>query len=187
MGLFSFLRKPKLAPEAKAALLVYLEAEVELAVIQTMASEEYNRAGAEALKMASTLLNPTEEAAVQQNLVEATSRYLETLNSVATRHERIDVPHEGTEYFLAHDILYKSYVHWCEARLLDYSNAGYLTQAQQDAVSAVDKTFMRDKKDADKAKGTLLRTSGISPHELVRIMRETRFHLESIADLSKGP
>ncbi len=124
--------------------------------------------------MASTSLNPTEEAAVLQNLVEATSRYLETLISVATRHESIDVSHEGTEYFLAHDILYKSYVHWCEARLLDYSNVGYLTQAQQDAASAVDKAFMRDKKEADKAKGRLLRTLGISPHELVKMMQEAR-------------
>jgi len=184
MGLFSFLRKPKLAPAAKAALLVYLEAEVELAVIQTMASEEYNRAGAEALTMANTSSNPTEEAAAIQNLVEATSRYLEILKSVATRHTSIEIPPEGTDYFVAHEILYKSYVHWCEARLLDYSNAGNLTQAQEDAVSAVDRVFMQDKKQADKYKGKLLRTIGINPHELVRMMREARFHLEGIADLS---
>ena len=95
MGLFSFLRKPKLAPEAKAALLVYLKAEVELAEVKTKALDEYARA--------------LEEASVLQNLVDATSRYLETLNSIATRHASIEVPSEGTDCFLAHEILFKSY------------------------------------------------------------------------------
>ena len=174
MGMFSFLRRPRLDPAAKAALVVYLKAEIEFAAVQTKASDEYNRAVAETLTMASASLNPAEEAVALQNLVEATSRYLETLNSVATRHASIEVPTEGTDYFLAHEILFKSYVHWCEARLVDYSNTGHLTQAQEDAASAADKTLMRDKKEADKAKGRLLRTLGISPHELVKVMQEAR-------------
>ncbi len=174
MGLSSFLRKPKLAPEAKAALLVYLKAEIELAAIQTKASEEYNRAGAESLTMASKPLSPAEEAAILQKLVEATSQYLETLKSVATRHTSIKVAPEGTDYFVAHEVLFKSYVHWCEARLLAYSNEGNLTQAQEDAASAVDKVFMRDKKGADIAQGRLLRTLGTSAHELVTMMQEAQ-------------
>lgn len=171
MCLFSFLRKPRLAPEAKAALLVYLKAEIELAVIQTMASEEYNRAGAEGLTMANTSLSPAEEAAVQQNLVEATSRYLETLKSVKTRHISIRIPSEGADYFMYHDNLFQSYIHWCEAMLLFHSN---LTQAHEAAASAANKSFLWDKKEADKAKGRLVRTLGISAHELVTMMQEAQ-------------
>jgi len=174
MGIFSFLRRPRLDPAARTALVAYLKAEVELAAVQGKAADEYNQAVAEALTMANTLLSPAEEAAVLQNLVGATSRYFETLKSIATLHNSIQVPPEGTDYFLAHEILYRSYVHWCEARLLGYSNAGYLTQAQEDAASVADKAFMRDKKEADKAKGRLLRTLGIGQHELVRMMQEAR-------------
>ena len=169
MGIFSFLRRPRLDPAAKAALFAYLKAEIELGAIQTKAADEYNRAGADAL--ASTSKTATEEDAAIGKLVEATSHYLDILNSVATRHISIRVPPGGEEYFLAHELLFRSYVHWCENRLLTYSVAD-LTKAQLASVVAADKAFMRDKKEADKAKGKLLRTIGVSPQEVVAMVQD---------------
>ncbi|MBI2913470.1 MAG: hypothetical protein HYY03_06080 [Chloroflexi bacterium] len=169
MGVLSFFRRGRLDPAAKAALLAYLKAEVELAVVQTKGSEEYNRAVAAMLASAPDA--PEQDAAIR-NLVEATSQYLELLNSIATSHTLTQAPPEAAEAFLAHELLYRSYVHWCENRLLTLSSAGYLTKAQLALVSAGDKAFMRDKKAADRAKGKLLRTIGVTPHDLIAMMQE---------------
>ena len=171
MRMFSFLRKPKLAPEAKAALLVYLKEESEVSKFWGEAAVEHARAIAEALEEALAETNdmplgPAEWATVKQKGARATARYIETLNSAVTRHSSIDVPLEATDHFLAHETLYKSLVRkyeaQLEAQLVDDSTASYITQAKENAASAAQKAYTRHCKEAVKAIGRLHRTLGIS-------------------------
>lgn len=171
MRLLSFLRTRRIDPAAKQALENYLQAELEIAAIQGKAADDYNSAVAAFLAETGRSHSATEEEMIIQRVVEATSGYLESLRAAAQRHSALEPPADAVENFLAHEVLYRSYVHWCERRLYVYSNAGYLSNIQLAEVDRADQGFTQDKKAADRAKAKLLRKMGITPQQLTAMMR----------------
>jgi hypothetical protein len=157
------------AAEEIEALRAYIRAEYSLAASQGRTADEFNSVVA---RCAVAVLDGVADDASKAEMIEAADRYVQALRAISDEHGSIARPPRAAEAFLAHELLYRDYVHWGEAQQLKYRAAPGFSQSDVDTVMKADKALKQAKREADRQKDSIRRAARVSAADMMEIIRD---------------
>lgn len=156
-------------PEEMEALRQYIKSEYRLAALQGRTADEFNSVAA---RCAVTVLSGVADDVTKAEMVEAADHYTQALRAISSEHGSLVAPPRAAECFLAHELLYRAYVHWGEAQQLKYRAAPWFSPDDLEAVKKADKALKEEKRKADRQKDAIRRAARVSAADMMEIMRD---------------
>jgi enoyl-CoA hydratase/carnithine racemase len=151
------------------ALRVYIRAEYILAASQGRTAEQFNSVVAE---NALAVLTGVADDAAKAEMIGAADQYVEALRKISDQHRSIAAPHRAAECFLAHELLYRAYIHWGEAQQVKYRGAPWFSPADFDTVKRADKALKEAKREADRQKDAIRRAARMTAADIMQMVRD---------------
>ena len=157
------------SPGEIEALRAYIKSEYRLAANQGRTADEFNSVAA---RCAVVVLDGVADDATKAEMVEAADRYTHALRAISSEHGSLAAPPRAADCFLAHELLYRAYVHWGEAQQVKYRAAPSFSQADAETVKKADNALKEAKRKADRQKDAIRRAARVSAAEMMEIMRD---------------